>query len=395
MKRITFIAATTIAAIIGFALFTNTAHDGHTHEEEAEEHEADYDNISLTQQQVKTISLAMGTVEERQLDATLRTSGTLTLRPENRAAVASLMGGMVKRITVKEGQTVSKGTIVAYIENTDIVTLQREYYSAIKAREAAQREMLRQQTLQQSGAGVKKALQQAQTDCSIAEANATGTARQLQQLGISIKGAAHGIFATTFPLRAPISGTVTQLTATVGSYADMQTPLMLINDNNAIEADISIFEKDIDKINIGDHVRITLTNRPQTTLNGHIYSISSSFADDTKAVAAHVRIDTKGTMALFDGMPIDATVATGSRQCNAIPTQAIVRSDGKSYVFALNAKPQDGNYSFSRHEVTEGVSDDGYTEVELCKHIDSTRKIVTHNAFYLASMTEKHGEHAH
>ena len=127
--------------------------------------------------------------------------------------------------------------------------------------------MLRQQTLQQSGAGVKKALQQAQTDCSIAEANATGTARQLQQLGISIKGAAHGIFATAFPLRAPISGTVTQLTATVGSYADMQTPLMLINDNNAIEADISIVEKDIDKINICDRVRITLTNRPQTTLN--------------------------------------------------------------------------------------------------------------------------------
>ena len=127
MKRITFIAATTIAAIIGFALFTNTAHDGHTHEEEAEEHEADYDNISLTQQQVKTISLAMGTVEERQLDATIRTSGTLTLRPENRAAVASLMGGIV------EGQTVSKGIIVAYIENTCIVTLQREYYSAIKA----------------------------------------------------------------------------------------------------------------------------------------------------------------------------------------------------------------------------------------------------------------------
>ena len=395
MKRIIFIAAATVAAFVCFALIGSPRHEEHSHEEESHNHEADYDNISLTQQQINTISLGMGHVEERQLDATLRASGTLTLRPESRAAVASLMGGMVKSITVKEGQRVRKGTVVAYIENTDIVALQREYYSAVKAREAAQREMLRQQTLQQSGAGVKKNLQQAQTDCSIAEANATGTARQLQQLGISVKGAAHGVFATVFPLRAPISGTVTRLNATVGSYADMQTPLMLINDNNAVEADISIFEKDLDRINVGDRVLLTLTNRPQTVLEGRIYGITPAFSDATKAVAAHVRIVSKGGTALFDGMPVDAAVATGSRRCSAVPSQAIVRTDGKSYLFALNAKPRGGNYSFSRHEVTEGVSDDGFTEVKLCGHIDSTRKIVTRNAFYLASMTEKHGEHAH
>ena len=103
MKRIIIIAAVTIAAIIGFTFFTSMgghdshdAHDGHNHEEE----EVDFDNISLTQHQVNTIDLGMGTVEQRHLDAMLYASVTLTLRAQSKAAVSSLMGGVVKSINV-------------------------------------------------------------------------------------------------------------------------------------------------------------------------------------------------------------------------------------------------------------------------------------------------------
>ena len=51
--------------------------------------------------------------------------------------------------------------------------------------------------------------------------------------------------------------------------------------------------------------------------------------------------------------------------------------------------------SFSRHEVSTGVSQDGYTEISLCKHMTKGKKVVTDNAFYLASMTGEHGEHNH
>ena len=69
-----------------------------------------------------------------------------------------------------------------------------------------------------------------------------------------------------------------------------------------------------------------------------------------------------------------------------------VNIEGKQYIFALNKQPRNGEYSFSRHEVTTGVSNDGYTEVSLCKHIQNGQKIVTDNAFYLASQIGDHGE---
>ncbi len=397
MKRILFVVVVTCLAIAGFTYFTrggNTEahedHDGHDHEEAA-----DVDNILLTKKQIDAVDLKMGEVEQRELDATVCANGQLVLRPQARGAVASLMGGMVKSINVKEGQRVAKGQVVATIENTDVMSLQREYYSACREAEMAKEEMLRQQTLQQNGAGVKKTMQQAQKDFKIAQANVMGIARQLQQMGINVAQVAQGHFTTAFPLRAPIAGTVSQLTASLGSYADMQTPLMMIRNNDAVEADLNVFEKDINKIKVGDKVRLTLTNQTGVTVNGVVYGINQYFNDGTKAVAAHVKLNATNGARLFDGMYVQGQIATGSQQCNTLPSKAIVTSDGKKYIFMLNKQPDKEGYSFSRHEVETGVEQEGYTEVALCKHFKNGKKIVTDNAFYLLSMTEDHGEHNH
>ena len=116
------------------------------------------------------------------------------------------------------------------------------------------------------------------------------------------------------------------------------------------------------------------------------------FNQGTKSVAVHVKPDaTRGTN-LFDGTYVSGQIATGRQLCVALPNKAIVNIEGKQYIFALNKQPQNGEYSFSRHEVTTGVSNDGYTEVSLCKHIQNGQKIVADNAFYLASQIGDHGE---
>ena len=405
MKRILFIAVATVVAIAAFAFLTSgSSADTHGHDESAEaqnekdgahDEAADFDDIPLTQKQISTIDLRMGQMSRRQIDATLRASGQLVLRAQNQASVAALMGGVVKSILVKEGQTVSRGQTLATIENTDVVALQREYYSALKEAQLAQTETARQKTLQQNGAGVKKTLQQAESAWRIAQANTTGIARQLQQMGISPAAVAKGHFTTVFPVKAPIGGTVSQLTASLGSYADMQTPLMRIRDNRAVEADLSVFEKDLARVKPGDRVVLTLTNQQGRKLAGRIYAINQYFNDGTKAVSAHVRLDNAGDARLFDGMYVEGQIATGTQTCDALPSEAIVRADGKNYVFLLNAEPKDGRYSFSRHEVQTGAEQDGYTEVQPCEHIKKNTKIVTDNAFYLASLTGEHGEHNH
>lgn len=389
IKRILLVAAATLLAVGAFTYFQRPESDGHDHEEHEESDS--FDDIPLTQQQVSTAELRMSEVQTRELDATLRVTGTLVLRPQSMADVSSLMGGVVRSILVSEGQRVSKGQVVATVENTSVVTLQREYFTALRESEAARAELTRQQTLAKAGAGVAKNLQQAETAARIADASLTGIGQQLRQMGISPKSVASGSFATVFPLRAPISGTVSRISASIGSYADMQSPLLAIRDNSAMECDLNVFEKDVAKVAVGDRVELLLANQPGRVLRGRVYGVNQYFNDAAKSVAVHVRLDAAPRQGLIDGMYVSGTIATGRQKCRALPSQAIVSTEGKSYIFALNGKPRGGKYSFSRHEVTTGVTSDGFTEVDLCEHIRPDSRIVTDNVYYLASLT---GEHA-
>lgn len=403
MKRIIFVVAITAIAWAGFAFFAKqTGSEAHAHEEHEHEEEVDFDHIPLTEKQVNAVDLKMGMAQNREMDATISAKGSLVLRAQNMGEVASLMGGVVKAIYVKEGQLVKKGQVVATVENTDVVSLQREYFTAYKESELAKVDMERQLMLSKQGAGVRRTLQQAQKDYQVAHANLLGIGRQLAQMGISTSAVAKGKFTTAFPLHAPISGVVSQLTASLGSYADMQTPLMKIRNTQAVECDLNVFEKDLAKVKVGNRVTFSLTNQPGIKLSGTVYGMNQYFNDGSKSVAVHVKMDDASLktsrinhVKLFDGMYVSGQIATGSQRCLALPSQAIVSTDGKQYVFALNGEPKKGEYSFSRHEVTTGVTGGGFTEVKLCDHLKAGKKIVTDNAFCLASLTGEHGEHAH
>lgn len=381
----------TAITFVGFSFLSQSKAE--TSESENQEEEIDFQNIPLSEKQVKAVDLKMGEAQEREMDAMLHVNGSLVLRAQDMGNVSSLMGGIVKNVYVKEGQMVSRGQVVATIENTDVVTLQREYYTAYKESEMARLELDRQKTLASAGAGIKKTLQMSEKNYKVAQANLLGTGRQLQQMGISTKEVAKGKFTTVFPLRAPISGTVSDMQASLGSYADMQTPLMKIRNNHAVECDLNVFEKDIAKVKVGDQVLVSLTNQPGVNVSGRVYGMNQYLNKGTKSVAVHVKLDAKRGAKLFEGMYVSGQIATGVQLCMTLPDKAIVSADGKQYVFALNQQhSKGGTYSFSRHEVTTGVSNNGYTEVALCKHLKKGQKIVTDNAFYLASLTGDHGE---
>lgn len=391
IKRFILVAALTVITFVGFSFLSQSKAE--TSESENQEEEIDFQNIPLSEKQVKAVDLKMGEAQEREMDAMLHVNGSLVLRAQDMGNVSSLMGGIVKNVYVKEGQMVSRGQVVATIENTDVVTLQREYYTAYKESEMARLELDRQKTLASAGAGIKKTLQMSEKNYKVAQANLLGTGRQLQQMGISTKQVAKGKFTTVFPLRAPISGTVSDMQASLGSYADMQTPLMKIRNNHAVECDLNVFEKDIAKVKVGDQVLVSLTNQPGVNVSGRVYGMNQYLNKGTKSVAVHVKLDAKRGAKLFEGMYVSGQIATGRQLCMTLPDKAIVSADGKQYVFALNQQhSKGGSYSFSRHEVTTGVSNNGYTEVALCKHLKKGQKIVTDNAFYLASLTGDHGE---
>lgn len=298
IKRIGIIIAATAAAIAAFTLLTN----GNNRDESEETAE------QQTEKQADTTPTQQTEEPTRQTANQITATGTVILHAQDIAEVTSLMSGVVKTITVKQGDHVSKGQVVATVENTDIVSVQREYFTACEEAKSARTEMERQQMLADNGAGIRKNLQQARTQYQIAQSTATGLARQLTQMGISTSAVAKGQFTSVFPLHAPISGTVAKVNTTLGGYADMQTPLMEIQDNSEVECDLNVFEKDLAKIKVGQKVNVTLPNQPGVTLSGTVYGINDSFNEGTKTVGVHVKIHHTAGIRLINGMYVNGNI---------------------------------------------------------------------------------------
>lgn len=343
--------------------------------------------VELTDQQMNTIGLKLGNIEQRQLSGTISATGTLKLSPQDRAEVTSLVSGVTKRILVKEGQVVQAGQTLALVENTEIMAMQKDYLVATQQLSLATQTWQRQQNLSEQGAGIEKNLLQAKAELDMANVTERGLRLQLEQLGISCQQVAQGQFANAAPVRSPIAGIVGEILVSTGSFLDSQTVLMKVYNNRALHADINVFEKDISRISLEQKVSLRLSDEAATQLTGKVSFITAAIDNDSKSASVHITLDPVAGVTLLPNMFVSAIIHCNEQTCDAVPDEAIVMSANRRYVFVSL-----GNNRFRKQEVVTGISQQGYTEITFTDGDKPSAKIVTDKAFYLQSMLTDHGE---
>lgn len=360
-----------------------------------------HDDIELTATQLKTVGITLGPVEQRQMSSVIRANGMLAVDPQDAAEVSPLIAGIIKQISVIEGQAVKAGQTVAYLENTDIVSMQQSYLTAVEEAALASAELKRQQALNAQGAGVLKNLQQAEAASQMADTKKSALRQQLVQIGIDPSRISDSDIATRIPVRAPISGIINKINARTGSFADMQTPLMTIANNSALYCNLRVFEQDVNLVNHGQTVDIQLTNQPDITLHGSVAAVNRSMNPENKSIDVRVKLtsDSHAKASLIPGMAVTGMISRSSDKTEALPDDAIVAAEGHHYIFVLESKTpgNDGDtlYHFARMQVIPGVSQLGYTGITPSEPLREGATAVTSNAFYIASMAADHGEHTH
>lgn len=397
MRKIAYIVISALSTVLIAACNSNTQKSEHDEEAEHSHHD---EEIVLTNRQIDAAGIKFGSVEQKQLSEVIRVNGTTALNPQDRADVTPLVGGSLRSIAVIEGSHVQKGQVVAWMENTEIVALQKDYLQSLSILSQAERELQRQRELNNEGAGVAKNLQKATSDYHIAQSSVVGLRSQLRQLGVNVAGIKGGKITTQVPVKSPISGFVDKIYKSTGSYADPQQPIMSIVDNSRLHIDINVYEKDLASMSIGQKVDFVLTNNPEVRLSGVIYKYASSFTDNSKSVIAHVRITDKGSAGatLIPDMYVTGTVQKGAKAVSAVPTETVVNSEGKDYIFILDKTEGSGDaatYHFDRVEVVTGAEELGYTQITPTSKLPNGAKIVTRNAFYLSSILGEEAAHEH
>ncbi len=152
---------------------------------------------------------------------------------------------------------------------------------------------------------------------------------------------------------------------------------------------------------------------------GKIFSVGKAFENETKSVAVHADI-TNDKQKMIPGMYVNALIDIGASKVNALPSEAVIKADGREFVFVLEEGHQeethdekeghsheDGDkhseetgksYHFKRIEVKTGTAQLGFVKVSLLQKIENNAQIVLKGAYYIQShllKTEGGGGHEH
>ncbi|MFN8287987.1 MAG: efflux RND transporter periplasmic adaptor subunit [Chitinophagales bacterium] len=349
--------------------------------------------VSFTPEQVKSIGLETGSIEKKQLTASLKASGILKVPNQNRASVTALMGGIVKSINVQTGNSVKAGQTIATISNTSFIQMQEEYISVSSKETLAEAEFNRQKELQAGNAGALKTFQQSEAELKSIKARKASLQRQLELLGINTKTLTDETMQSAINITSPVSGSVSSISVNIGSYVDANNVIAEVIDNSQLHLDLFIYERDLSKLKQGQTIHFTLTNNPGKEYDARIYAISNTFEPGTKTIAVHATVE--GDKAgLIDGMSITALISLENATVDAVPTDAIVNYQGRDYIFITESEGGGkSDVEFSWVPIAKGSSEVGYTEITPLAEVPANTKVVTKGAFFvLAKMTNAGGE---
>ena len=296
-------------------------------------------------------------VQPQAFTETLGAMGTVAARAGHVATLSAPAASRVSQVFVTTGQRVERGTTLVEL---DQAPFQSALQSAEAALAAAERANDRAQRLAQEGIVPRKDAEQAAAEVAKARSDAVAV-RRTEQLSI---------------LRAPISGIVTRMSATLGASVDPAAPLVEISDPSALDVLLSVTPTDAARIRPGGKVSLsagqTATGEPLGI--GTIVDVSGTVDSTSRSVAVRVQAPTT-RRPLRIGETVFGAISVGVRPAAiVIPTDALVPEGDEFKVFVVDGT----GVAHERDVKVGGRSNAG---VEIVDGLKAGERVVTYGAY--------------
>ena len=200
------------------------------------------------------------------------------------------MGGKVHALNVMPGSAVSRGKVVAMIDNPEYIELQQTYLDASAQLEYLEKEYQRQRTLVEQDAASQKRAQQAKADYLSMKSRADAAASRLATLGIDAKGLATSGIKPYLPVVAPVSGFVTNMNANLGKYLEVGEPICDIIDKSRILLQLTVYEKDLKLMKTGSKVEFRVNGMGKETFAAKIVAIDQAVDSKDYSVKVYAEV---------------------------------------------------------------------------------------------------------
>jgi cobalt-zinc-cadmium efflux system membrane fusion protein len=341
---------------------------------EEENSTAQEKTLKMTDAQTKNSGITFCTLVKRNISSSIKVNGKIDVPPQNMVSVSMPLGGFLKTMKLLPGMPVHKGEIIATMEDLQYIQLQQEYLGTKSKLVYAEKEFLRQQELNQSKASSDKVFQQTQNEYTMNKISVKALAEKLKLINIDPGTLTENSLSKAVNIYAPITGFVTKVNVNIGKYVNPSDILFELIDPSDIHLNLKVFEKDLEKLAIGQKVE-AYNNLSDKKYTCEIILISQDLSAE-RAADVHCHFQ-KYDKSLVPGMYMNADIEVKKNNTDALPEEAIVNFEGKEYIMVADSKNQ-----FTLTPVQTGSTEDGYIEITDGKRF-AGKSIVWKGAYVL------------
>ena len=191
---------------------------------------------------------------------------------------------------------------------------------------------------------------------------------------------------TTYELKAPMAGVITERQASLGEYVSEQKPAFVITDLSSLWVDFSVYRRDLAKVKVGETVRIDPEDGAEP-IEAKISYLSPIGAADTQSAVARAVIANDGRFR--PGLFAAGSVATAEQPVPlAVSLDAVQSLEGRDVVFV-----REGD-RFAARDVTLGRRDG--RAVEVVTGLKAGEAYASRNSFVVkAELAKGSASHEH
>lgn len=379
-KKILFLAFLTLVAFTS-CNSTSSRKEKNKTETVKEQSESNQSEFLISKKQLTDAGMELTKIKTDTFHYEVSAQGYLDVPPSNKALISSFMAGKVEDIHLLVGNKVKKGELLLKISNPDFLIMQQNYLKAKEDLSYLKKEYERQKTLAADGITSQKKLQKSRNTYLNTLANYQTLRQKLTLLHFNLSNIENGNFSVVSPVFAPISGYITLLKVTKGSYVNPSDIIMEIIDDSHIHLELRVFEKDILKLKVHQPIEFMIPDMGKKIFHATVHLIGKKIDAKSRTVLVHGHLS--GNHPKFiTGMYVEAKILTGSFESLSVPTTAIIKQEENYFILRLKKTDEKG-YHFEKIQVIPGLVKRNFTQIKGNASLKAGQEILGKGAFFL------------
>ena len=338
--------------------------------------------IQLSKTQYENAEMELGKLTKKPFAEIVKTNGMIDVPPQSKAVISAFSGGYIKNTALLVGDKVSKGQRLVILENPEFIKMQQDYLETVEQLSYLKSEYDRQKIMFDEKITSQKSFLKSESDYKSNLARYNSLKKNLEMLHINPVSVEEGKIVSQVNIYSPIDGYVTQIFVNTGTYVSPADKIMEIMNTDHIHLELKIFEKDLLQLKKGQEILFTVPEASKETFDGEVHLIGTTIDTNTRIAMVHGHIDEKDEQNFTTGMFVEAQIVTGKTEHFALPEDAVIEIDGKTYVLIL--ENEDSNeYKFNSLEVNVKMNYQGFTSFEENEKLTPDARYLTKGGFVL------------